>query len=313
MEGNAMLYSDYREPLETAAAKWFHDREPRPEVNSKAKYILADHNEWPHNLIDDRILPLVEKVRPRHTYIHHGLSSQALCFNLFGSLLRENALDSLRDIVLTKGGTWPEGPCTGEFEIDDETIFKEKKPEQPTSWDFALFGPQEPNIRKKQPFALIEVKFVETSVGACSVFARGDCNGANPAQDFNKCFLQTAKKREYWQRFQEQNLLATPAFAGTICPMTIYYQFYREVTFAAAKKTQMLYIYDDRNPVFGCPNGNEKTGLFPLLLDHLPTAVRNNIKLIPLRELVRSLQTDQRNNVWLSDFANKYDLAGELV
>jgi hypothetical protein len=299
-----MLYSEYREPLEASAAKWFAER-PQAIVNPRAKYILADHNSWPHNLVDERLRKHVEEVRPRHTYVHHGLSSQALCFNLFGSLLLNNALDSLRPIVNSKGGLWPEGPYSHEFEFNDITVFNETRREQPTSWDFA--------IRKagEYPFALVEVKFVETSVGACSVFARGDCNGDCPAKDFSLCYLQKEKGRKYWDVFQAQGLLTTPAFAGTICPLTIYYQFYREVTFAAARKVQMLFIYDDRNPVFGCPDSQDQSGLLPLLLRHLPPTVKDNIKLIPLRELVRSLYSDHRNRKWLASFASKYDFADE--
>jgi len=39
-----MLYNDYREPLEDAAAKWFEES-TKAAVNPKAKYILADHTE----------------------------------------------------------------------------------------------------------------------------------------------------------------------------------------------------------------------------------------------------------------------------
>ena len=301
-----MLYSEYREPLEDAAAKWFAEH-TKAAVNPKAKYILADHTEWPHNLIDDRILPLVEGVRPRHTYIHHGLSSQALCFNLFGSLLCTGNLAALREIVLSKGGTWPEGPCEGQFEFDDIAVFTENHREQPTSWDFAI------NLPGKYPFALVEVKFVEQSVGACSVFARGDCNGGNPAKDFNRCFLQKEKGRTYWQVFQDCDLLQTPPFAGTICPMTIYYQFYREATFAAKKNVQVFYIYDDRNPIFGTADDPDQRGLIPLLLHDLPPRVRNNILLIPLREIVRSLHNSGDHKTWLPSFASKYDFAENIV
>jgi len=296
-----MLYRKYRDKVEATASKWFSDTGKF--VAPKKPYILARHEDWEQNLIDPRIYALVEKVRPRHTYVHHGLSSQVLCFNLFGALLLRKSLDSLKDIVVSKGGSWPEGPCDGEFEFDEPAVFNENSREQPTSWDFAIRAPGQ------YPFALVEVKFVEQSVGACSVFERGDCDGLNPVEDFQLCFLEKEKKRQYWEVFKAQGILDTPAFAGTICPMTIYYQFYREATFAAAKRVQMIFLYDDRNPVFGRIDNSDQRGLLPLLMRHLPPAVAKNIKIITLSELAYSLHASGRHDDWLPDFARKYGIS----
>src|SRR5690349_999127 len=117
-----MLYQDYRKVVEQAASNWFA-REGRS-VDQHRPYILAEHKQWAENLIDPQILPLVESVRPRHTFVHHGLSSQALCFSLFGSLLLRHDLGALADVFARAGAPWPEGECAGQFEFDDRSVFR---------------------------------------------------------------------------------------------------------------------------------------------------------------------------------------------
>ena len=86
--------------LQTAAASWFAARSLR--VRSKMPYILAEWEDWHSNVILPEVAEYVKTERrkrkgfPLHKYIHHGLSSQAMLFNLVGPLIVKDDLEPLR-------------------------------------------------------------------------------------------------------------------------------------------------------------------------------------------------------------------------
>ena len=89
-------HQDFERSLQAAAAAWFADKGFL--VHSKYRYILADLEHWAQNIIVPEVADYVvaERARrqskrigfPLHKYAHHGLSSQALLFNLVGPLDR---------------------------------------------------------------------------------------------------------------------------------------------------------------------------------------------------------------------------------
>ena len=84
----------FEESVRQAATQWFKDHGHT--VNAQYPYILAEWKDWPANIICSEVVKLVEAERqrreaiqegfPLHKFIHHGLSSQAMVFNLVGPL-----------------------------------------------------------------------------------------------------------------------------------------------------------------------------------------------------------------------------------
>jgi POLQ-like helicase len=135
----------FRDKLQAAAAKWFADH--GFSVSSRYRYILADRKAWSQNIILPEVAAYIkeEQVRreaqqqgfPLHKYIHHGLSSQAMLFNLIGPLVVSGDLEPLQQALAQQGVTWPEGNLSASFEYEDRTVFNEDTG-QPTSIDLVL-------------------------------------------------------------------------------------------------------------------------------------------------------------------------------
>jgi hypothetical protein len=185
---------------------WFLSRGDR--VNSKYPYILANWEDWPRNMILPEVAKYIEEVSmsqrekglnfPLHKYVHHGLSSQAMLFNLVGPLLVRNDLGPLRKLLEGKGLNWPGNGSSIMFEYEDRGIFNEDSG-QPTSIDLVVLdGDGFPRI-------FVESKFVEQELGSCSVFAAGDCDGRNPSQDLKMCYLHHIGRR-YWALIREYGI-----------------------------------------------------------------------------------------------------------
>lgn len=203
-------HQDFERLLQSAAARWFADQ--GFSVQSKYPYILADLEHWPQNIIVPKVVAYVvaERARrqakrigfPLHKYVHHGLSSQALLFNLVGPLIVRNDLEPLQRAFDREGILWPTGEVTASFEREDRTVFNEDSG-QPTSIDLVIEGdPSSPTL-------YLECKFVEREFGGCSVFSAGDCDGRNPAQDFDSCFLHHIGRR-YWTQLEKHGFLSAP-------------------------------------------------------------------------------------------------------
>ena len=70
-----------------------------------------------------------------------------------------------------------------------------------------------------------EAKLVEKEFGGCSAFAKGDCDGHNPAKDFNLCYLHHIGRR-YWELMGKHGFLDGPLAKDSVCIMASYYQFF---------------------------------------------------------------------------------------
>ena len=226
-------YKVFERHVRTAASNWF--KEKGYTVHSKMPYCLSSLNDWKKNIILEEVADYVEKFKdncerlgkpfPLHKYVHHGLSSQAMAFNLIGPLITRNDLDPLLRI-LNHGNVFSVQATSASFEYEDRTVFNEDTG-QPTSIDVVL------NDGGYQPAVFIESKFVEKEFGGCSVFAGGDCSGRNPLTDKNQCFLHFID-RKYWE-LMEKNGFDVVLRDEKQCIFVAHYQFFREVLFSIEK------------------------------------------------------------------------------
>ena len=298
-------HRSFERELRRTAAEWF--RAKGYPTHRRFPFILDDWNNWSHNIVLPDVAAYVESERqirqdsgdgfPLHKYIHHGLSSQAMLFNLLGPLVLRNDFGPLQEVVEAKGVLWPTGRTTGEFEVEDRSVFNENYG-QPTSVDFVVRGESGPTL-------YVEGKLVESGFGVCSVFADGDCDGRNPIDDLAACYLHHIG-RLYWHRLAEHGLhgLAT----GPVCPMTLYYQFFREVLFALHMQGNFVLLHDERNPSFACDGPMGARGAYARLAEQVPVEHQSRVACISIQEIVDSVNRCGRHQDWVDEFRLKYGL-----
>jgi len=238
---------------------------------------------------------------PLHKYLHHGLSSQAMAFNLIGPLVVRNDLEPLKIAIERLGVEWPGGDVEAVFEHDDRSVFNEDNG-QPTSIDIILSG--------SCNSLFIEAKLVEREFGGCSVFAGGDCEGRNPYPDrLGECYLHHIG-RKYWQRLEELGFSEAALANGEICPFANYYQFFREAMFAFAKQGTFILLHDARNPAFlrSTDDGMAHGGLWPFLYEAIPQNLRHRVGRLTIQMIVGAIQESGGHEDWIGDFKKKYGL-----
>ncbi|MRS03702.1 hypothetical protein EG832_10865, partial [bacterium] len=281
-------HSDFEKTLRLAAAEWFNSRNLARHY--KFPYCLDKLDNWHLNIIDQDVVRYINGERekrngtsgfPLHKYVHHGLSSQALLFNLVGPLVVRKDLAPLRQLLEMKGITWPEGAVEGAFEYENRDVFNEDSG-QPTSIDFVI------KDSSNKPVIFIESKLVEKEFGACSVFKNGDCDGRNPASDFSQCYLHHIG-RHYWTLLEKHGFLQGPLETEKACIFTSHYQFFREVLFALELTGTFVLLNDERSPTFYCTkkDGSAPRGLMDFLCQLVPENVRHHIVSITIQELVQ--------------------------
>ncbi len=297
-------FFDYRRNLERAAASWFADR--RLSVQRRP-YILASQRDWPDNLIDPAHAEYIneEKRRrqrlgesfPLHKYLHHGLSSQAMLFNLTVPLIKALDEDALADGFIAAGVPWPGRKATGTLEVHDREVFGESQG-QPTSFDLCIEG--------TGPTVYVEAKLVEKEFGGCSMLAGGDCDGANPARDWRACPLQRMGRR-YWDRLDELGFLEGPMAESPICLLGPYQQFFREAAFALSQGGHYALLVHGDNPAFLRSEEPER-GLWPFLCGFVPEAHRSRLHRVTLQQASLSVRGSHRHLDWIREFRKKYGL-----
>ncbi|MBU4216210.1 MAG: hypothetical protein KJ792_16360 [Actinobacteria bacterium] len=300
------LFSAFESSMRNTAAEYFAKK--GYEVDKKYPFILADREDWEKNIILPPVAERIKKTKdmkeadgkpfPLSKYIHHGLSSQPMLFNLVGPLVVSNDLDPLRLALESVGAEWPEGDVEALFEVEDRDVFNEQTP-QPTSIDLVV----RPTHGVGGLF--IEAKLMEKEFGGCSVFARGDCDGRNPALRPTLCYLHR-NGRTYWHHMHEHGFLAGTLGTSAFCPLANYYQFYREVLFAIHKNGQFILLYDDRSPVFACEGPDGPQGLFPLLHSLLPDHLQDKVFQVTVQEVFKKVCESGANDDWTAEFAEKY-------
>ena len=300
-------HRNFDEQLREANACWFAERGLA--VNSRMSYLLARWEDWPKNIIvpdvakyiEDEQTRRVEQGRgfPLHKYIHHGLSSQAMLFNLIGPLVVQNDLTPLQKAFQTSEISWPGGQSTIEFEVEDRAIFSEDSG-QPTSIDLAIRGQS-----GSRPL-FIESKLVEKEFGGCSIFENGDCDGRNPSANFELCYLHHLG-RKYWTLMNKHGFLNGPAGTSPICPLAMYYQFFRELIFAVESEGEFVLLYDERNPTFYSGTSLNERGLMPFLVSFVPALLKHHIHSISIQRIIAVFH-EFENIPWLGEFEKKYAL-----
>ncbi len=294
--------------VRTAAAEWF--RAKGMPVNLKYPYILANSGDWPRNIILAEVAKYIEEISesrralglnfPLHKYVHHGLSSQAMLFNLAGPLLVRSDLLPLRNVIERKGLEWPDGGTCARFEYEDRNIFNEDSG-QPTSIDLVVLDAHD------RPKIFIESKFVEQEFGGCSVFRAGDCDGRNPAGDASMCILHHIG-RKYWFLMQKYGIDKGHVGEDAVCILANHYQFFREAIFAFEHQGIFLLLCDQRSPVFYADGPKGPRGVMPFLVSLLPDELQRHVSYVTVQELVAEIETLGQHE-WLGEFKAKYGLA----
>ncbi len=301
-------HSRFERMLRKAARRWFESHDY--DTHARKPYMLARFDLWRQNIILDEVSEYIqgesEKNReqgtcyPLHKYLHHGLSSQAMLFNLVGPLIVRKDLEPLRDIFTESGIMWPGNNCRAEFEYDDRNMFNEVTG-QPTSIDLVI------NDASGRPRIFIEGKLVERDFGSCSLYTSGDCNGMNPAKDPTRCYLDFIG-RTYWKLMKRHGLLAGPILSDSTCIMANHYQFFRELLFSMQNGGSFVLFCDGRSPTFWLKKDDVEMGLMPLLLRLLPADVRGRVAIVTIAQVIRAIRQTARHDDWVAEFERKYGL-----
>jgi len=296
------------EQARSAATEWFRAKEMQ--VNPKYPYILAEWEDWPKNIILAEVANYIEEVAesqraeglnfPLHKYVHHGLSSQAMLFNLAGPLLVRRDLLPLRNVIERKELEWPDGGSRAMFEYEDRNIFNENSG-QPTSIDLVVLDTCD------RPKIFIESKFVEQEFGGCSVFGAGDCDGQNPAGDTSTCYLHHIG-RKYWSLIQKYGIDNGSVGNDATCILANHYQFFKEAIFAFEHQGIFVLLCDERSPVFYSDGPKGPRGVMPFLLSLLPNQLQRHVSYVTVQELIAEMESLGQYE-WIGEFKEKYGLA----
>lgn len=299
-------HKEFESALQKTAAAWFAARDYR--VHPRMPYLLANWADWDKNIIQLDVFKYIVEERqrrstkigfPLHKFIHHGLSSQAMLFNLVGPLIVSQDLAPLAEAFRRENIFWPEGKASASLEYENRNVFNEDSG-QPTSIDLII------QDETGKPRIFVEAKLVEREFGGCSVFTAGDCDGRNPAQDFQTCYLHFIERR-YWEILEKHGFLNGPIGRAATCILATHYQFFREVLFALELGGAFVLLSDERNPTFACPNSAGKRGLVPLLLSFVPENFHDRVAMVSIQQIVQTIK-DSGRHPWIADFESKYAL-----
>lgn len=104
-------HAEFETELRNSSSDWFAEKGFK--VHYKMPYCLDSLDNWKNNIILSEVADYIENFKkeseknnkpfPLHKYAHHGLSSQAMVFNLIGPLITRNDLHPLLDILKIKG------------------------------------------------------------------------------------------------------------------------------------------------------------------------------------------------------------------
>jgi len=272
-------------------------------------YCLAKWSDWGSNIILQEVRDFIRtymaeceikrKPFPLHKYIHHGLSSQAMTFNLIGPQITRNDYSPLTQLLELKGISLTSKVSHAVFEYEDREVFNEDAG-QPTSIDVALFD------SAGNPIVFIESKLVEQEFSGCSVFENGDCDGRNPVGRESDCYLHFIGRR-YWDWMAKYEITKNLQDEKQ-CIFLAHYQFFREVLLSLEKGGNFVLLSDERSPVFHSKSDGVHRGIMPFLLECIPSRYRNRIISISIQELVRQCRSSNKHKDWVEDFEAKYGI-----
>lgn len=300
-------YQKFEQQLRQSASDWFVSNGFR--THPKMPYCLSEWSDWKQNIILEEVSTYIEQVKvdcekdgrpfPLHKYIHHGLSSQAMAFNLVGPLITRNDYAPLAKLLHIKNQDTSTQIKSASFEYEDRSVFNEDSG-QPTSIDIVL------KDGNSAPVIFMESKLAEREFGGCSVFDSGDCNGENPIANKSQCYLHFIG-RKYWE-LMEKHGFTDMLQQERQCVFVAHYQFFREVLFTLENGGTFVLLSDERSPVFHCEvNGMDK-GLIPFLMTFVPSQLAHKVIDISVQELVAQIKETKAHSDWIHEFEQKYGL-----
>jgi len=301
-------YRAYQKAMRKIATEWF-DKKDLPR-NAKYSFVLDKWEHWPQNMVLPEVAEYIARCRteceaagkpfPLHKYLHHGLSSQAMAFNLVGPLIVRNDYQPLTDALEAVGVRCDKQICDAVFEYEDRQIFNEDSG-QPTSIDIVLKNGD------GLPFIFVESKMMEPEFGGCTVLSAGDCSGQNPLPEKSGCYLHHIG-RKYWTLAEEYGIAKLAKNEG-MCILAIYYQFFRELLFALEHDGIFVLLHDERSPVFHCEASGVNRGLMPTLMKYVPEEYRSRIGSVSMQRLSRHIGLSEKHQDWIDDFQRKYGIS----
>jgi hypothetical protein len=300
-------YRAYQDNMRATATEWFN-RKGLPR-DSRYSFMLDQWDHWRQNIILRDVADYVDRCKaecerdgrpfPLHRYLHHGLSSQAMAFNLIGPLIVRGDYRPLVKALSATGVQCAKQLHDAAFELEDRAVFSEDSG-QPTSIDLAL------RDSDGKPFVFIESKMMETEFGGCTVLGTGDCSGENPLPDKSGCYLHHIG-RKYWTLAEKYGIAELANDEGQ-CILALYYQFFRELLFALEHQGIFVLLYDDRSPVFYCRANGVERGLMPMLLKYVPEKHQSSIASISMQTLCQHIGASERHEDWIGEFRAKYGI-----
>lgn len=300
----------FQKQLQDAAASWFAEKQFS--VDERYSYILDRWENWPRNIILPEVSDLIKRLMagrdakdafPLHKYVHHGLSSQALAFNLVGPMMLAGDYSPLRIALEQQGTPSPKGRVEAEFEVEDRQVFAEEVG-QPTSLDLVL------QADDPSETLYIECKLSEAEFGGCSVFAGADCDGRNPSRQLDTCYLHHIGRR-YWNLLEKHGFLDTPVGTDSGCVLANHYQFFRELLFAVEKGGRFVLLCDERNPAFYCKHKTDPCrtrGLMEYMKTLVPQHLQSRIGHVTIQQVVSAIKQEGGHDHWIGEFERKYGL-----
>jgi hypothetical protein len=222
-----------------------------------------------------------------------------MLFNLVGPLLIQADLQPLRNVLVSKNLDWPGEGSEAMFEYEDRSIFNEDSG-QPTSIDLVVLDAD------GRPRVFIESKFVEQEFGGCSVFNAGDCDGQNPSNNLEMCYLHHIG-RKYWSLIHKYEIDNGLIGTDSVCIMANYYQFFREALFAFEHDGFFVLLCDERSPVFFTDGPKGSRGVMPFLVGLLPRKLHKCVSYVTVQELLKAIRQTGRH-AWVDEFEMKYGL-----
>ncbi|MEI7946010.1 MAG: hypothetical protein WCJ02_04910 [bacterium] len=311
-EVTAEQFKAFEADLQAAAAKWFANH-GHP-VLKGMDYCVSEPSLWHHNIILPEVVQMITRTAQAWKIrnptlkgclsdsMHHGLSSQAMKFNLLGPLVARKDLSPLKAAFEAVGGRWPGCDLKPYFEHYDRQIFNERHG-IPTCFDFALIG--------QGTGLFIETKLSEPGFDGCPHHQDGSCDGKNPCSfaRITECPL-TQSGYTYWQRMDECQLIEAALVDGDTCPFVSYYEFFQKLMFAVANQGVFILLYDERSPIFvqRDAQGNLTGGICKHLSDALPRHIWTRVGGITVQGLVRAIEASGRHGDWIQEFKDKYGI-----
>lgn len=300
-------YRSYQRQMRETARKWFDSKGlPR---HPRYPFVLDKWEHWPQNLILSEVAEYIQRHKakceaegkpfPLHKYLHHGLSSQAMAFNLMGPLIVRHDYQAVIDALLSIGVTCNRQLQDAVFEFEDRSVFNEDSG-QPTSIDIAL------RDCTGRPFVFIESKMMETEFGGCTVLDTGDCCGRNPLPEKTQCYLHHIGRR--YLTLAEKHGLADLMRDEGQCVLALNYQYFRELMFALEYDGIFVLLHDKRSPVFHCGTEDQRSGLMPFLKRYVPDSLHGRIASLSIQTLAEHVGRSSQHSDWIDEFRRKYGL-----